>query len=196
MVMPSDEQLDDAIDRAVREMMDVDPPAGLRARVLARLDAPGHPWRPARLLAGAAAVAIALLALLQPWRQAPEPEPRLATASPGQPPAVAPQQPPQPAPPPSVQPGPATPRRSPGGVTRPATSDSRERLRTRLDDEIVAANAPVEPDAGPMPLAPLPGIDVGRIAPEHLETAAVSLSPLPSPRWLQIDPLPTPGGQN
>ena len=38
-----DARLDRAIDRAVREIMQVDPPPGLRRRVLSRLDAPGSP---------------------------------------------------------------------------------------------------------------------------------------------------------
>lgn len=62
---PPDGAIDRAIDRAVRTMMQVDPPAGLRRRVLARLDAP----RPRvslfpQLAIGMAAVAVLVLAVV------------------------------------------------------------------------------------------------------------------------------------
>jgi hypothetical protein len=65
----SDRQLDDAIDRAVRDLMRVEPRADLRARVLAELEAaPARltPWP--RLAVGGAVLALAaiLLALLLP----------------------------------------------------------------------------------------------------------------------------------
>jgi hypothetical protein len=55
--------IDDAIDRAVREMVQVDPPAGLRRRVESRLTAPGV-QRGARMryLAAAATLGALLLA--------------------------------------------------------------------------------------------------------------------------------------
>ena len=65
------ERLDVAIDRAVREMLDVEPPAGLRGRVLDRIsNAPvGSAFRPkAWILAPIAAAAVILLAVLLPSR--------------------------------------------------------------------------------------------------------------------------------
>lgn len=62
----SESPLDRAIDRAVRQMMEVDPPAGLRRRVLARIDAPA-PGRWAffpRYAAAAAALAMLVLAVV------------------------------------------------------------------------------------------------------------------------------------
>jgi hypothetical protein len=60
--------LDKAIDRAVREMLDVEPPAGLRGRVLDRLERPrrgaGWMW----IVAPIAAAAVIVLAVLLPWR--------------------------------------------------------------------------------------------------------------------------------
>ena len=58
-------RLDAAIDRAVRQIMNTDPPEGLRGRVMARLDAPpaGAAWWP-RLGMAAAGVAALILAML------------------------------------------------------------------------------------------------------------------------------------
>jgi hypothetical protein len=63
---PHESRLDRAIDRAVRKMMHVDPPPGLRRRVLSRLDpragerrlfVPGYAW-------GAAALVILIVAVM------------------------------------------------------------------------------------------------------------------------------------
>ena len=74
-------RLDHAIDRAVRDMMQVDPAPGIRHRVLGRLERP-HARRPLLLpLAIAAALAVVILsvALLRP--AAPTPEPRYQVVS-------------------------------------------------------------------------------------------------------------------
>src|SRR6185436_5893100 len=72
-------KFDEAIDRAVREMLDVEPPAGLRGRVLDRIDALStNPVasalrRNTRIwwLAGpVAAAAVVVLAVMAPWRSA------------------------------------------------------------------------------------------------------------------------------
>lgn len=63
---PGVSPLDRAIDRAVREMMEVDPPAGLSRRVLARINAPaaeGWTFLP-RYAAAAAALAMLVLAVI------------------------------------------------------------------------------------------------------------------------------------
>ena len=72
-----DRDLDAAIDLAVREMLDVEPPAGLRGRVLDRIDEPSpNPVasafrRKIWWLAGPiAAAAVVVLAVLAPWRGA------------------------------------------------------------------------------------------------------------------------------
>ena len=54
--------LDDAIDRAVRQMVQVDPPSGLRRRVLSRLTVPAAPRR-ARMGYMAAAATLGMLVL-------------------------------------------------------------------------------------------------------------------------------------
>lgn len=54
--MNSQRDIDDAIDRAVRDLMSVEPRTGLRGRVLADLESRGTEWFSLPRLAGAAAV--------------------------------------------------------------------------------------------------------------------------------------------
>ena len=67
-----DRYLDDAIDRTVRDMLDVDPPAGLERRVLAQIEGPAtrRGWTFQRLAVltalGAAAVVLAIATLFRP----------------------------------------------------------------------------------------------------------------------------------
>jgi hypothetical protein len=70
-------RLDRAIDRAVREMMQVDPPPGLRRRVLARLNESGERRRHflPRFAFAAAALVGALLAATQLWYRSDAPTP-------------------------------------------------------------------------------------------------------------------------
>jgi hypothetical protein len=67
-VAPRNETIDLAIDRAVREMMNVDADPAFRSRVLARLDRPAPHWFswPRAAVAAAAAAAL-LLSLVLPW---------------------------------------------------------------------------------------------------------------------------------
>jgi hypothetical protein len=197
MVMPNDRQIDDAIDRAVREMMSVDPPAGLRARVLARLDDRSRrEWSLLTLLGAGAAVAVALVVLLLVWRAPERGEPEMATSRPAPESPV----PARPAPEPPVRmpaPPPTTPER-PAADSRPrlARSPIRSERPDRLQQEILAANAVVDLETGPEALEAIPEIDVGHVAPSDIDTPFVSVSPLSSLRRLQIDPLPPPGSQN
>ena len=77
--MRTDRDLDDAIDRAVRAIMSVEPRAGLRGRVLDRLERrPAVVFALPRLAGAAAAVTVATFAFLL-LRPAPEsPAPRRA----------------------------------------------------------------------------------------------------------------------
>jgi hypothetical protein len=60
---PPDSPIDRAIDRAVRKMMQIDPPAGLRRRVMSRIEAPA-PRRTIFLPAFAAAAAVLAVLVL------------------------------------------------------------------------------------------------------------------------------------
>jgi hypothetical protein len=67
----TDREMDTAIDRAVRDLMDVDTDAAFRARVTARLHRPvRRAWAP-RLAAGAVAMLAIAVALV--WLRAPQP---------------------------------------------------------------------------------------------------------------------------
>src|SRR5262249_31013224 len=76
------DKFDDAIDRAVREMLDVEPRADLRARVMARLPASGSPLPPpgfrlaavGGVLAPLAAAALIVLAIFLARRSEPLPQ--------------------------------------------------------------------------------------------------------------------------
>ena len=69
------DRLDDAIDRAVREMLDVEPRADLRARVIAQLPAAGFRLRGARwMVAPIAAAALIALAVFVARREPAVPQ--------------------------------------------------------------------------------------------------------------------------
>ncbi len=70
-------RLDRAIDRAVREMMQVDPPSGFRRRVVARLNDPGQRRAPLlpRFAFAAVALVVVLLSVTQLWYRGDAPTP-------------------------------------------------------------------------------------------------------------------------
>jgi hypothetical protein len=73
----TDRHLDDAIDRAVREMMSVDADPGFRARVFARLEQPRvrrFTWPGFALIAAAAAVVLAIVLTRTPSPDRAEPQ--------------------------------------------------------------------------------------------------------------------------
>jgi hypothetical protein len=138
--------LDQAIDQAVHAMLDVAPPAELRARVQARLDVEPRRswiWVPATA-AAAAALALALaLPALRP--SAPPPAPRLASRT------VLP-----------MVPAPAdAPRRLVAAPAardmQPGTVDEPERVA------VAAVAAPFEPEGGPTPLPAVTPIELHAI---------------------------------
>ncbi len=82
-------RIDRAIDRAVRDMMQIDPPPGLRRRVLARLGDSQRPQRHARWAQLAFAIVATMLVVIaapRMWYRADQPvpprPPALATAAP------------------------------------------------------------------------------------------------------------------
>src|SRR5262245_51861307 len=82
--MHDDKYLDDAIDRTVRNMMEVDPAAGLRGRVLARIDEPepGRGLSFPRLAAMTALAAAVVLAIAMLLRTSPRDSEQVATMPP------------------------------------------------------------------------------------------------------------------
>jgi hypothetical protein len=89
--MNSEREMDDAIDRAVREIMSVEPRAGLRGRVLAELQSRGAERLFFPRLAGAAAVLAVGIFVLFIWsRPSPDPVPPATMAGNESPEAAAP----------------------------------------------------------------------------------------------------------
>ncbi len=177
-----DSHLDAAIDRAVRDLMGVEPRAGLRERVLAELT--GEPARAAwwpRLALGSAAVAVVVVVLLMINRPPEQPVDR--TIAGATPPAVAPgntsetAKPPGAAPPVHVD-GP----RAQAATQRPVVED---RL---VQAASIAANEPIaiEPMTAVEPLALIDPIRIARLeVPAELD---ISIKPITIAR-IEITPL-------
>jgi len=180
------DRLEDAIDRAVREMLDVEPPADLRARVMERLPAPGS-QRPAsgfrltapgfRLLAAAAA--IVLLTMVVAHRSEPVPQAPVVARSADR--YLAPE------PTRAVADVPLV--RTPSGL--PVTRRAPREEHTR----IVAAAAFTADEAGAMQIAPLntiAPISIERVAQDAIAPAGLAVRPLNTIADIQIAPLTPP----
>jgi hypothetical protein len=188
----SNDRFDDAIDRAAREMLDVEPPPGLRGRVMDRIER-NDPvasafrrkfWLVAAPVAAAAVIAIAVMA---PWRDA-------APAGVTAPPVVAGVETPRvtPSPVATNTPAPAAPPKAPR-VSR-ATSITAARVAVPPPDRLVAAAAVASDEdvnftaidalAGPPALAierlgdPLPS-SMPSIEPAPLQIRAIEITALP-----------------
>ena len=193
------DRIDEAIDRAVREMLDVEPPADLRARVLAQLPASGSrlPAPASRLpafgfrlpasgwvLGPVAAVAIVVLAVLVARRSEPLPQTTGVAVDRHLP----------------LEAGPAV--RTPGtgprtgsepvavAVTRPS------RVAASYDGTIAAANVPNHGETTAIaPLNALAPIAIAPIAQESIAPADIAFRPLASIAEVQISPLTPPDGR-
>jgi len=194
-------RLDRAIDRAVRDMVQVDPQPGLRHRVADRIQT-GHPgtgrsWRtysvwPALATAAALVIVVTAFALLRapvvtpPEAQVADMVPATAAAAPPTPTTAPPE--------PTVTPPPA-PRRSataPGRASAPAnrTPSAPGGLFGGRTGRVSAANlAPtippeVESVVEPLPggLAPLAPISIERIKVAPLAVRPVTINALPGGR--------------
>lgn len=173
----TDTRLDDAIDRAVREMMNVDPRPGLSRRVLARLETPRTSWLTVpRLAAAAALVAIIVVALVLVTRT-PAPVSQQVAVTP-RPPVVAP---------PSEEPVP-----SPStGRTPPIASIMPPRVRFELRQQPRAAEElpPFVTSARVEPLASMIPIEVPPAGPRALELPEVVVAPLAAIEPVRVEPL-------
>jgi hypothetical protein len=183
-------RLDLAINRAVREMLDVEPPAGLRGRVLQRIsdsDRQVASGFSRRLLWGAiplGAAAAVLLAVLLPRigsEPAPPPLSTVATARP-----VAAIEAPHVAP-------------LPRGVAPVAARTSAAEGIRRLTVEGSVTAASFEPVPGGVDIEPLATIEPIRIAavtPAAIAHQEVVVSPLAPIAQLRIAPLSPPDGRD
>jgi len=192
--MPMSADFDKAIDRAVREMLDVEPPADLRAKVVARIDElpasgfrlPVFGFRRFGVLVGAAAVlviAIAISRLSGPSSVAPVTsvagaDTNLAADIPGAG---------------SVRERlPATSQTPIVAVTRPA------RATTRAADVVIAASLN-EPDSATTEISPLQQmtpIDVEPITQRSIAPEPLGVRPLNPITEVQIAPLNPPDRRN
>ena len=177
------DRFDDAIDRAVREMLDVEPPANLRARVMAQLPASGSrlPASGFRLTASGwvvgslAAAVLIVLAIFVARRSEPLPQaPIVARAADRHLP----------------------PERTARPTERPIRGDvvTRPAARARGADRIAAAVLPPD-DSGFSDIAPLKTITpiaVAPIAPERITPAELAVRPLNTITDVQIAPLTPP----
>jgi hypothetical protein len=172
-------RFDEAIDLAVREMLDVEPPAGLRGRVLDRIESPrrGFAWL---WIAGplAAAAMIVLAVLLPAKTERPVVNPATTVATKHTPAAPEPVTNPTP---------PAVPQVPPQTTIAKATA---RQVRTQQSTGAVVAAADASADVAW--LEPLPGpeaIDVVALEPsKEASLRAIDLAPAQIPA-LEVRPI-------
>ena len=168
--------LDDAIDRAVRDMTNVDPMAGFERRVMRRIDRPSprrFGWLPLAAAASAVALLIVLGAVLTK-RTAPGAitanPPEVATTMPVRPPAQ----------PPTVTPATPSAIQSVGTKTPPLQPDARVVLSAAAVNEPPIHTIPAlePPDAlGVADMETRP-VAVGEIALSDLDIRQLNVQPL------------------
>lgn len=189
----SEKHLDDAIDRAVREMMNVDAGPAFRARVLARLDRPAPrrlTW-PRLAVVGAAAAALVLAIVLTRTSDTRDPTP-VAVGQPPQAPAPTVARKSEPAPLPAPEPAERTTHRSvapPGrGVPNITHYVPQGALTATVADEESAMPIDALDRIEPIAVAPL---DRSPIAP-----APIVIAPLTPISEVQIAPLSPPSARD
>jgi type IV secretory pathway VirB10-like protein len=178
----TERHLDDAIDRAVRDIMSAEPRPGLRERVLRQIDVPPR-WRitlPA--VVGAAACAAVLIALVLPDRP-PRQTPPSSTSVARTPPAAAtPGNPP-----------PASGTRESAAVAPSVTTSGPERrLASRRPPRTIRAAVSEPDDMGLPPLSEAPPLSMGAIEPRRLTTRELTIDAL-SVTPITVEPLPQSG---
>ena len=143
-------RLDVAIDRAVREMLDVEPPAGLRGRVMERISVASAFGRKPRFqrkawaLLPIAAATVIVLAVMIPWHR----DTRLVNLSPGPAPAprgVTTARPPAPGP---TAPSSAPLAMSPPSGATPASRAAAQRPESKGIRAALADDGAADPSAG------------------------------------------------
>jgi hypothetical protein len=173
------ERLDIAIDRAVREMLDVEPPAGLRGRAIARIERPrrsvGWMW----IAAPVAAAAVIVLAVLAPWRDAtPVAPPSIAKVVPAVIiPLVASKTP-----------------ESPKTISIPLPFSPAPR---RAEHMVVAASVQANDTSDEIaPLSPIALLNVSSVRPANITQTEIGVGPLAPITELQVAPLSPPDRRN
>jgi|SRR5689334_2128112 len=169
--------LDRAIDRAVREMLDVEPPPDLRAHVLERIAHP-HTRRLPWMIVPLAAAALLVLVLAGPWRASQQASPFVRTTSLAQSVATI---------------------RAPlsRGVNRTAIEPAQTASNAARVRPLVRL-APAEPavQVRVPALDPLDAIDVPPVSVTRLDDRRVAVAPLAPIEQIQIEPVGPPEGRN
>lgn len=177
-----DRRLDDAIDRAVREIMGVEPRPGLRGRVLERVNRPGRPALPwLRVAATAGAIAAVLLIVTLTQREPEQPRAPIVAVAP----RATPQQsgttiPPRSANPPTVP----TPR-----LTRPAVAPPIE--SRRVEAAMLEPGEPFEPSVQVPPIEPIEPIEVAELTTKPIVPTEITVPAIRIDR-IEIEPLSPP----
>jgi hypothetical protein len=169
--------LDRAIDRAVGEMLDVEPPPDLRAQVLERIAHP-HTRRLPWIIVPIAAAALLVLVLAGPWRDSQKASPFLRTTSLAQ--SVA-----------AIR-APLT-----RGVNRTAIEPAQAASNAAPVPPVVRL-VPAEPamQVRVPALDPLDAIDVPPVSVTRLDDRQVAVAPLAPIEQIQIEPVGLPEGRN
>jgi hypothetical protein len=182
----SERQIDEAIDDAVRDLMNVDADPAFRARVVERLRTPkshANFWRQPMVAGAAILVVVIGVALLRKTDQPTVAERPAPVAS-----TVAPQ--------PAVEPRVAE--RTPPAVTRPPVQAAARRRAGNPTLQIsrgallatVADEAPEPLPAGEVePLGHISPIELAPITPAPIVTTEIAIAPIARPSELVIVPL-------
>jgi hypothetical protein len=190
-----EDHLDLAIDRAVREMLDVEPPPGLRGRVLDGIELSSNSvvstvrrkvfWIAAPTFAAATIV----LAVLAPWRTAPRVMPARPTIARVQPPPVVV--------PPPPSPKIAEPSRQPTTRTIPPPA-ARQPASRGIDEGFIVATVALDEDADTVidPLAPIAPIVAAGTHPAGIAPKENAISPMAPIAQLHIPPFSPPERRN
>lgn len=166
--------LDQEIDRAVREMLDAEPRPDLRARVLERIVHPHPHTHPLRwVVLPIAAAALLLLFVVAPWRTGQKAAPAVASTS-------------------LANIVPAIDAPLSANVNRPAKTLGETR---RVARETQALRA--DPNGPPVtvavaPLEPLDAIQVPPVALTRLDGQPIAIAPLASIEQIEIQPVAPP----
>ena len=184
-------RLDRAIDRAVREMMHVDPPPGLRRRVLSRLE-PAVARRPLflpRYVFATAALAILIVTAIVFMRDpggsqvGSEPAPSLASGTPRPQPVPAPEPPPARGPKVTAPEQPARITREP--IPMPGVANVFGTGTTRVSAAADPGSEAVWTGDGgspkDLPSNPVAPLVIAPLAPPAIETPAIEIPPLVIP---------------
>lgn len=183
----SERQIDEAIDDAVRDLMNVDADPAFRARVVERLRTPkshANFWRQPIVAAAAVLLVVIGVALLRKTTDKPTVEERPAPVAS----TVAPQ--------PAVEP--RVPERTPPAATRPPVQAAARRRAGNPTLQIsrgallstVADEAPEPLPAGEVePLGHIRPIELAPIASAPIVTTEIAIAPIARPSELVIVPL-------